>query len=116
MTERRPRRPTDRRAASPWLFAVRYVLPIVVVVVGLVTFLVNPDVNRFEGSAALIGAGLSVLLLNVLHRAGVRGDVDRDREEAARRYFDAHGYWPDEARDHTTAGGPSAARRRAAHR
>ncbi len=64
---------------------------------GLIFFLLDPTVNNFEGPAALIGAGLSVLLLNVLHRAGVRGDVDRDREEAARRYFDANGRWPDEA-------------------
>jgi hypothetical protein len=26
------------------------------------------------------------------------GRGDRDREEAARRYFDEHGHWPDEAR------------------
>lgn len=83
---------------SPLLVAVRYVLPIAVVVIGVTIFLFDPHVNNMEGSAALIGAGLSVLLLNVLYRAGVRGDVDRDREEAARRYFDAHGHWPDEAR------------------
>jgi hypothetical protein len=27
----------------------------------------------------------------------VQGDRERDQEEAARRYFDEHGYWPDEA-------------------
>jgi len=26
----------------------------------------------------------------------VEGDKDRDREEAARRYFDEHGRWPGE--------------------
>ncbi|MDO8211235.1 hypothetical protein [Conexibacter sp. CPCC 206217] len=94
---------SDRKAAkateptSPLLVVVRYVLPIVVVVAGVTIFLFDPHVNNMEGSAALIGAGLSVLLLNVLYRAGVRGDVDRDDEEEARRYFDAHGYWPDEA-------------------
>jgi hypothetical protein len=25
------------------------------------------------------------------------GRQDRDREEAARRYYDEHGHWPDEA-------------------
>lgn len=86
-----------REPSSPLLIAVRYVLPIAVVVVGLVIFLMDPHVNNFEGSAALIGAGLSVLLLNVLHRTGVRGDVERAQEDEARRYFDAHGHWPDEA-------------------
>lgn len=27
----------------------------------------------------------------------VTGRHDREREEAAREYFDAHGHWPDEA-------------------
>jgi hypothetical protein len=36
-----------------------------------------------------------VLLLNLLFRMGVEGDRDREREEAARRYFDEHGHWPD---------------------
>ncbi len=40
------------------------------------------------------GAGVSVLLLNVLHRIGVDGNSVRDSEEEARRYFDEHGHWP----------------------
>jgi hypothetical protein len=31
----------------------------------------------------------------VLYRIGVEGDKERDREEAAREYFDKHGHWPD---------------------
>jgi hypothetical protein len=34
----------------------------------------------------------------VLFRIGVEGDKDRDREDAARAYFDEHGHWPDERR------------------
>lgn len=51
-----------------------------------------------EGFALFAGAGLSIALLSVLHRAGVEGNADRDREEAARRYLDEHGHWPDERR------------------
>lgn len=93
---------SDRRHAvsteptSPLLVTVRYVLPIAVVVIGLAIFIADPGVGNFEGSAALIGAGLSILLLNILHRTGVRGDVDRVAEDEARRYFDTHGHWPDE--------------------
>ena len=76
---------------------VRYGLPAVVVAAGVAIFLGDPGVNRFEGAAALVGAGLSILLLNVLFRAGVAGDREREREDAARRYFDAHGHWPDES-------------------
>ena len=78
------------------MLVVRYVLPLAVVLAGVLIFLLAPSASRFEGAAACIGAGLSVLLLNVLYRAGVRGDADRDAEERARDFFDDHGYWPDE--------------------
>jgi hypothetical protein len=43
---------------------------------------------------AVIGgfATIAVILYFV-----VAGDGDRDEEEAARRYFDEHGRWPDES-------------------
>jgi len=43
-----------------------------------------------------IGVAGSILLLNVLYRIGVTGDVERDREERARVYYDEHGRWPDD--------------------
>ena len=43
-------------------------------------------------------AGLSVWLLNLLYRVGVKGDRERDAEDRARAYFDEHGHWPDEER------------------
>ena len=62
--------------------------------------------NRFSGRMAkgamswshqYIGNPLLSGLLNFFFRMGVSGDVERDREDAARAYFDAHGHWPDEA-------------------
>jgi hypothetical protein len=44
----------------------------------------------------LVGAGLSVLLFNLLFRWGSRGDDDRVTEAAAREYMAEHGHWPDE--------------------
>lgn len=79
------------------VWAVRYALPAVIVLVGLVFVIVDFDAN-WEGGAAVMGAGLSVLLLNFLYRMGVEGDKDRGREERARRYYDEHGHWPDERR------------------
>jgi hypothetical protein len=87
----------DNGSMPRFLFAVRYVLPAAVVVIGLGLFMLDPTVEGAEGPAAFIGAGLSVWLLNVLHRVGVAGDADRRAEDAARAYFDSHGRWPDEA-------------------
>ncbi len=77
------------------LLAVRYGLPAAICLAGLTFLVVDPGEN-FEGAMALIGAGLSVLLINLLFRFGVAGDRDRDREDAARREFDRTGRWPDE--------------------
>ncbi len=78
------------------MVAVRYVLPAVVAIVGVVVLAVDRSLIGLEGFVLFVGAAGSILLLNVLHRIGVSGDAERDREEAARRYFDDHGRWPDE--------------------
>ncbi|HVL96522.1 MAG TPA: hypothetical protein VM266_11745 [Solirubrobacteraceae bacterium] len=43
--------------------------------------------------AGLGGIGLIVALIWIARS----GHHDREAEEAARRYFDEHGHWPDEA-------------------
>jgi hypothetical protein len=78
---------------------VRFWLPMGLIAIGLVMLLVaalRSDDIWAEGGALIISAGLSVWLLNVLHRVGVRGDRERDREAEARTYFDEHGRWPDD--------------------
>jgi hypothetical protein len=66
------------------------------IVPGIVVFLaVGGDLGAY-GLASAIGAGLSVMLLNLLFRMSVSGDRDRAREEEVRRYFDEHGVWPDD--------------------
>jgi hypothetical protein len=76
---------------------VRIWLPVAVVAAGLVAIAINPTADGVEGAAHIIGAGLAIWLMNFLFRIGISGDRDRDAEDAARDYFDAHGYWPDEA-------------------
>jgi hypothetical protein len=73
---------------------VRYGVPAALIVAGFVCLAVLPEGTRFEVSAMFTGAGMAVLLLNVLYRIGVSGDAERDREDAARAYFDEHGVWP----------------------
>jgi hypothetical protein len=87
------------RAKRALLFLVRYGIAIALMVAGQVVLVVNagPRGEAWEGWALFTGAGVSVLLFNALVRMGLADESDREREEAARRYFDAHGHWPDES-------------------
>jgi hypothetical protein len=76
-----------------WL---RYVLPAVLVLAGFVVLFVADEGIRWDGFAMLVGAGLAVLLMNLLFRFGAKGDDERQAEDDAREYFSAHGHWPDE--------------------
>ena len=75
---------------------LRWGLPSIVVVAGIVLWAIDPSADRAEGAAAIVGAGLSIALLNLLFRYGVTGDRRRDEEDEARAFFDEHGHWPDE--------------------
>jgi len=75
------------------LNAIRYGIPLVLLVVGVVVSATAGGVGIAAG-ALFFSAGSAVLLLNVLYRMGVEGDKERDREEEAREYFDKHGRWP----------------------
>jgi hypothetical protein len=79
------------------LNAVRYGIPLVLLVAGMVVSATSGRIGIAAG-AMFISAATAVLLLNVLYRIGVEGDKERDKEEEARRYFDEHGHWPDQAR------------------
>lgn len=81
------------RAYGWMLVGVRYVLPAVVTVWGLV-FMALGGETHVEGGASLVSAGLAIYFVNWLYRIGVKGDRERDREEAAREYFARHGRWP----------------------
>jgi hypothetical protein len=78
------------------MLAVRYVLPALLFLGGLVMLAIEPNSTGIEGFAMATGAALSVLLLNWLYRSGVRGDRERDSEEAAREFYSTHGRWPEE--------------------
>jgi len=87
---------SDAHAAPrPWLLAlVRYALPAVVVLAGIVVMALGSEAD-LEGGGGIVSAGVAVYLLNWLFRTGAAGDREREAEERAREYFDRHGHWPD---------------------
>jgi hypothetical protein len=88
--------PAAKRPLSIGMFLVRYGIGIVMVIAGVVMLVVSPSGLGVDGFAMAVGGGLAVLMINFLFRLGVSGDLERQREEEARRYFDEHGAWPDE--------------------
>jgi hypothetical protein len=79
-----------------WL---RYGLPAVLVLAGFVMLFVADEGLKWDGFAMCVGAGLAVLLMNVLFRFGAKGDEEREAEDEAREYFTRHGHWPGEKPD-----------------
>jgi len=77
------------------LNAVRYGIPAVLLIAGMVVWATAGRVGIAAG-AMFVSAATAVLLVNVLFRIGIEGDKARDREEEARRFLDEHGHWPDE--------------------
>jgi hypothetical protein len=76
---------------------VRTWLPVAIIVAGFVAAAATGfSETGVEGGTLLVAAGLSVWLLNLLYRIGVKGDREREDEDRARAYFDEHGYWPGE--------------------
>jgi hypothetical protein len=78
------------------LFAFRYWIPALLVLFGLGCMVFMDWPAGAEAFSLFAGAGLSILLLNVLFRIGVKGDFERDEEEAARTHFAEHGEWPED--------------------
>ncbi|MGP0102897.1 MAG: hypothetical protein ACLPUT_14915 [Solirubrobacteraceae bacterium] len=84
---------TRARLESWLLVGIRYVLPAVVTIAGLVMMALGGETD-LEGGASLVSAGLAIYFLNWLFRLGAKGDRERDAEQAARDYFNRHGRWP----------------------
>jgi hypothetical protein len=78
------------------MLLVRYGLGAVMVLGGVVMLIISPAGLGFDGFAMAVGGGLSVVLFNVLFRLGLSSEADREEEERARTYFDAHGEWPED--------------------
>ncbi len=82
-----------QQGESLGVLAIRYGIPALFIIAGQVVLVTTDDAVNWAG---FTGAGLAILLIGALLRIGAEGDRERDREEAARDYFDRHGRWPDE--------------------
>lgn len=87
---------SEESRTPAWLIAIRYGIPAAMIIGGIVLALVGSGDQGIEGFAMAVGGGLAVLLLNILYRVGVRGEAEREEEEAARTFYAEHGRWPDE--------------------
>jgi hypothetical protein len=92
------RRRLKRRPAR--LSLVRTGLPLLIALVGLVLIATGDFSSKTNGrtgaGVVLVGIALMVWMLNWMFRMSIESNSDREREEMAREYFDAHGHWPDE--------------------
>ncbi len=86
-------------ARSITIAAVRYAVPALLCVAGVVVFALVSPAMRLDALVVLIAAGLSTFLFNQLVRVGITGDGERDDEEAARLFMDRYRMWPDEVPD-----------------
>jgi hypothetical protein len=92
-----PEEARRRRRHDMLMIGVRYGVPGVIFLAGVVVFAVVGDREVAQEIGAMFcGVAIAVFLLNFFFRMGVSGEADRDREEEARTYFDEHGRWPDE--------------------
>lgn len=80
------------------MLSVRYLLPLILFLAGFALLAIEPNSTGVEGWAMCTGAAMSVLLVNVLFRAGARGDLERVAEDDARAYYRVHGHWPDDSK------------------
>jgi hypothetical protein len=87
---KQPESPPHRPAL---LALLRYVLPGLVVLAGIVVMSLGGETN-LEGGGGIVSAGLAIYFINWLFRTGAAGEEERRREDEAREYFDRHGRWP----------------------
>ena len=78
------------------LVLLRYGIPAALVVAGVIILAVADESVRYDGFGLCWGAAFALFVFAQLIRLNTSGTDDRNREEAARDYYSAHGRWPDD--------------------
>jgi membrane protein implicated in regulation of membrane protease activity len=79
------------------LSLTRLWLPVALAVAGVIAIIAaGHDSPLAATGVGLIIVAIIVWMLGWMFRMSVESNRDREREEAARRYFDRTGRWPDE--------------------
>jgi hypothetical protein len=90
----------SRDRSTPGRFVMSFTriwLPLAIAVAGVVAIVLGHGETSLAGAGVgLLIIGLIVWMIDWMFRLSVESNDDRDREEAAREYFDRHGRWPDE--------------------
>jgi hypothetical protein len=79
------------------MLIVRYGIGGVMVLGGIVTLIISPAGRGVDGFAMAAGGGTVGPAARLQYRLSVSSELDREREEQARTYFDEHGDWPEGA-------------------
>jgi hypothetical protein len=74
--------------------AVRIGAPAGMLLAGLVLVFAFPGRMTEAAGYTLIGSSALLALSILIFRAGLASNADRDREEAARVFYDRNGRWP----------------------
>jgi hypothetical protein len=77
---------------------VRYGLPLVIALGGVVLIGIGGDVITGTG-IVLIGVAALVLLANAFVRLAIESEDERELEQRARDFFSRHGRWPRQGED-----------------
>ena len=75
------------------ILLVRYGIPILLAIAGVVLIVIGGDAPLGAG-ITLLGIAVIVLVRNAFARISISSQDDRDREEAARETFTRTGRWP----------------------
>jgi hypothetical protein len=78
---------------------VRYWLPGLMFLAGVLILSFGADSVRYDGFGLCAGAALALAVFAQLVRLNTGDASDREREEAARDYYSEHGRWPDDDED-----------------
>jgi glucose uptake protein GlcU len=74
--------------------AIRIGAPAALLGAGLVLVFAFGSRESEAAGYTLLGSSALLVLSILIFRAGLASNADRDREEAARVFFDEHGRWP----------------------